>query len=234
MKRLYRISYLASSIAALALFSGCADTIGNLGGVTSIAAVNTDPSLPTLHGIKTVVDRTSVGFEWQPIQDKRVKGIMVYRARAIGGATESYTKIATIANRYATHFVDTKIKPATTYDYTFKTYGLFSGSNPGQIVRVKTAPAMPAVNLVKVYQPDSGVVKLLWMPHKDPRVVDYIVQRRLGKGPWKYLDTVKGRLSPEYIDMSPARGHSYGYRVIARSSEKIPSLPSRAMEVTVR
>ncbi|ADV46115.1 fibronectin type III domain-containing protein [Nitratifractor salsuginis] len=230
MKRLYRIVCLSCLLAASLALSGCADALGS---VTSLTAVKTDLSMPTIKGVKTVVDRTSVGFEWQPITDKRVEGIDVYRALATGGAQEKYEKIATISNRYATHFVDTSIRPSTTYDYTFKTFGVLFGSAPGQIVRVKTAPPMPAVNLVKAYQPDPGVVKLLWTPHPDPRIVDYVVQRRLESGPWKYLDTVKGRLSPEYVDMSPAKGHRYGYRVIARSADKIQSLPSRSLDVTI-
>ena len=230
MKRRYRIACLTSLLAASLALSGCADALSS---VTSLTAVKTDPSMPTIKGVKTIVDRTSVGFEWQPITDKRVEGIDVYRALATGAKEEKYVKIATIPNRYATHFVDTTIRPSTTYDYTFKTFGVLFGSAPGQIVRVKTAPPMPAVNLVKAYQPDSGVVKLLWTPHRDPRIVDYLIQRRLDGGPWKYLDTVKGRLSPEYIDMSPARGHRYGYRVIARSADKIMSLPSRPLDLTI-
>jgi fibronectin type 3 domain-containing protein len=230
MKRLYRIACLTSLLAASLALSGCADALGS---VTSLTAVKTDPSMPTIKGIKTIVDRTSVGFEWQPVTDKRAEGIDVYRALATGGAQERYTKIATIPNRYATHFVDTSIRPSTTYNYTFKTYGVLFGSAPGQIVRVKTAPPMPPVNLVKAYQPDPGVVKLLWTPHRDPRIVDYLIERRLDGGPWKYLDTVKGRLSPEYIDMSPAKGHRYGYRVIARSADKILSVPSRSLDLTI-
>ncbi len=231
MKPIYRIVYLTSLLAAFLALNGCSKAISD---VTSLTAVKTDLSMPKIEGVKTIVDRTSVGFEWKPITDKRVEGIDVYRALATGSKEEKYLKIATIPNRYATHFVDTTIRPATTYDYTFKTFGVLFGSAPGQIIRVKTAPPLPAVNLVKAYQPDAGVVKLLWTPHSDPRIVDYVIQRRLAGHEWKYLDTVKGRLSPEYIDMSPAKGHTYAYRVIARSADRIQALPSRAQSVTIR
>ncbi|WP_292657927.1 hypothetical protein [Nitratifractor sp.] len=231
MKRIYRIASLASLLVASLALDGCSQTVGD---VTSLAAIKTDPSLPRIQGVKTVVDRTSVGFEWQPVTDKRVEGIDVYRALVTGSTEEKYLKIATIPNRYATHFVDTTIRPATTYDYTFKTFGVLFGSAPGQIVRVKTAPPLPAVNLVKAYQPDAGVVKLLWTPHRDPRIVEYLVERRLPGQKWKYLATVKGRLNPEYIDMSPAKGYTYDYRVTARSADKIQTLPSRPLSVTIR
>ena len=231
MKSIYRIVYLTSLLTAFLALNGCSKAISD---VTSLTALKTDLSMPKIEGVKTMVDRTSVGFEWKPVTDKRVEGIDVYRAIVIGGREEKYIKIATIPNRYATHFVDTTIRPAVIYNYTFKTFGVLFGSAPGQIVRVRTAPPLSAVNLVKVYQPDAGVVKLLWTPHSDPRIVDYVIQRRLAGNEWKYLDTVKGRLSPEYIDMSPAKGHTYTYRVIARSADKLRALPSRALSVTIR
>jgi fibronectin type 3 domain-containing protein len=218
-------------IAVSPFLSGCAQAIGE---VTSLTAVKTDPSMPTLKGVKTVVDRSSVGFEWKPITDKRVEGIDIYRAVATGGREIKYTKIATIPNRYTTHYVDTTVRPGTTYNYTFKTYGVLFGSAPGEIIRVKTPPALPPVSFVKAYQPAPGVVKILWTPHNDPRVVDYLIERRLEGGQWKYLATVKGRLSPEYIDESPAKGRRYDYRVVARTSDGARALPSRVVSVTVR
>jgi len=231
MKRIYRPFWGLSLIGVSLIISGCADAVGE---VTSMTAVKTDLSMPTLQGIKTVVGKTSVGFEWKPITDTRVEGIDVYRAVPTGASEEHYKKIATIPNRFATHFVDTTVKPNTTYNYTFKTFGVLFGSAPGKIIRVKTAPPLPAVSFVKAYQPAPGVVKILWTPHPDPRIVDYIIQRRLENGPWKYLATVKGRLSPEYIDESGAKGHRYAYRVIARSSDGAQALPSRPVSITIQ
>jgi fibronectin type 3 domain-containing protein len=231
MKSLRRSAWALSLIGVSLIVSGCADAIGE---VTSMTAVKTDPSLPTLQGIKTMVDKTGVGFEWKPITDKRVEGIDVYRAVPTGAPQEKYVKIATIPNRFATHYVDTTVKPDTTYDYTFKTFGVLFGSAPGKIIRVKTPPGMPPVSFVKAYQPSPGVVKILWTPHPDPRVADYIIQRRLAGGRWKYLATVKGRLSPEYIDESAAKGRRYEYRVVARSADGAMARPSQSVSVTVQ
>jgi len=231
MKRIYWAAWAASLIGGLLTFSGCAHSVGE---VTSLAALKTDPTLPVPQGIKAVVDKTSVGFEWKPIEDDRVKGIMVYRGVPSGGGEERFEKIATIPNRYATHYVDTTVRPRTTYDYVFKSYSILAASKPSNVVRVKTPSALEPVGFIKVYQPESGVVKILWTPHKDPRVKDYIIQRKLGDGEWKYLDTVEGRLSPEYIDLSAARGYRYSYRVIARSSDGAQALPSRPVSLVVK
>jgi hypothetical protein len=61
-----------------------------------------------------------------------------------------------------------------------------------------------------------------------------VIERRVQGGDWKYLATVKGRLIPEYIDMSPARGYNYSYRVVARLADKIRANPSRALSVLVQ
>jgi fibronectin type 3 domain-containing protein len=210
------------------LFSGCTSQ------VESITALQIDPSLPKIHNVKTAVDKSSIGFEWDLIKDSRVKGIDVYRAVSTGSKEETFNKIATIGNRYATHFVDTDITPNTNYIYTFRTFGLLKGSGPGKMVRVKASSPLKGVNLVSVYLADSGVVKILWKPHPYSGVYDYVIERKLQGRDWKYLATVKGRLSPEYIDMSAARGYNYSYRVVARLADGIRAVPSRAITLLVQ
>ncbi len=62
---------------------------------------------------------------------------------------------------------------------------------------------------------------------------DYIIERKLRGRGWRYLATVKGRLSPEYIDMSPAKGYNYSYRVIARLETESKVIPSRELSVLI-
>jgi len=82
------------------------------------------------------------------------------------------------------------------------------------------------VTFVKAYMSDKGVVKILWSPHANPEISEYIVERKIDGGRWKYLAKVRGRLMPEYIDKSSAIGYSYSYRIIARSVNGIKALPS--------
>ncbi len=219
--------YLTLSIMTAVLISGCAE-------VESITAVKTDPSMPMIKGVKHITDKTSVGFEWPEIQDKRVEGIDIYRAVQGSGSEQKYRKIATIGNRYVTHFVDTDIKPNTNYLYTFRTYGVLYGSAPGEIVKIKTEGPFGPVSFFKAFMVDKGVVKLLWTPHPDLRIHDYILERKVAGREWKYLANIKGRLSPEYVDMSPAKGRTYSYRIIARSADGFRSKPSTPATITVQ
>ena len=226
MKIVYRSWSLLLSVLLIAIMSGCAE-------VQSLTAVKMDPSMPVIKDIKTVVTPTSVAFEWKPINDRRVDGIDVYRAIARSGNEQKFVKIATIDNRYSTHYVDTDIEPGRVYIYVFKTFGVLYGSAPGEMVRVETLPPLPPVAFVKAYIVDPGVVKILWKPHPDPHIHDYIIERKLEGREWKYLANVKGRLSPEYIDMSPAKGRKYSYHIIARSADGFRSKASEAATVTI-
>jgi len=208
------------------LFSGCS--------TQGILAIGSDETLPKITQVKYIVGKSSVGFEWPAIKDSRVKGIKVYRAIPQNTADQRYTKIATIDDRYATHFVDRKIAPNQTYLYTFTTYSLLKESLPGKVIKVQTGEAFEPVSFIKTYISDMGVVKILWNPHPDPEISAYIIERKISGGKWKYLATVRGRLMPEYIDKSAAIGYTYAYRVVARSSGGVRALPSEASEITVK
>jgi fibronectin type 3 domain-containing protein len=211
------------------ILQGCTDP-------QSLISVSNDSTLPRITQVKVLVEKSSVGFEWPAIHDERVKGINVYRAEAVQGTQQKFVKIATIGDRFATHYVDRTILPNRRYMYMFTTYNLLHESTTGKIVRVQTAPAYKAVEFVKVYLRSSGVVKVLWKPHPNPRIAGYIVQRRLegSKDTWRFLSNVSSRLMPEYIDSSVAKGHRYSYRVIARSSTGILSMPSAPASIQVR
>ena len=208
------------------LFSGCA-TQGML-------AVGSDETLPTITGIKHIVGKSSVGFEWSAIQDSRVKGIKIYRAIPQSTADQKYTKIASIDDRFATHYVDRNIKPNQSYLYTFTTYSLLKESLPGSVIQVQTHEAFEPVSFIKTYSTSKGVVKVLWNPHPAPEIAGYIIERKVSGGEWKYLAFVRGRLMPEYIDQSAALGYSYSYRVVARSSSGVRATPSEASQIVIQ
>jgi len=208
------------------LFSGCS--------TQGILAIGSDKTLPKIIQVKYIVGKSSVGFEWPAIKDSRVTGIKIYRAIPQGNKDQRYTKIATIDDRYATHFVDRNIASNQTYLYTFTTYSLLKESLPGRVIKIKTQEAFEAVSFIKTYTSDKGVVKILWNPHPNPEISGYILERKIAGGNWKYLAHIRGRLMPEYIDKSAALGYRYSYRIVARSNGGVRALPSEASEIVVK
>ena len=78
---------ISSAVIASLIATGCSE-------VESMTALKVDPSMPVIKEVKTIVDKTSVGFEWSEIQDKRVEGVDVYRAVPGKGSKQRYVKIA--------------------------------------------------------------------------------------------------------------------------------------------
>lgn len=226
MKRYRKHIFSTALLTLIVLFSGCS--------TEGILAIGTDKTLPKIRGVKYIVSKSSVGFEWQAIKDSRVKGIKVYRAIPQNTKNQRYTKIASIDDRYATHFVDRNIAPNQTYLYTFTTYSLLKESLPGTVLKIETKEALEPVSFIKTYSRDKGVIKILWNPHPSMEVSEYIIERKIAGGKWKYLALVRGRLMPEYIDKSAAIGYTYSYRVVARSNSGVRAMPSEASVIKVQ
>jgi len=204
--------------------------------LTSYAnAFFTDISLPRITGVKKVVQRASVGLEWRSISSfLNVTGINIYRAEAKPGANQVYEKIGTIGNRFATHFVDMHVKPNTKYFYTLTTTSGLNESSHGDIIPVQTKPPYKPVKIDSAEQVAKDVVKILWVPSSNDSIYKYIIQRKNDNSRWFYVDTVRGRLYPEYIDTTAKRGHIYSYRVIAFDAYGLSSLPSKVVKVEVK
>jgi len=203
---------------------------------SSANALFTDLSLPTVKGVKRVVDRSSIGFEWKSLANfPRVQGVNIYRAKAINGSKQMFDKIATVPTRYATHYVDTTAQPGVRYYYTFTTIAGISESAHGDIVAVKSKPPYKSVKFVSATLVDRGIVKLLWVPHSEPTIMGYIIQRECSdNNRWDVLSRVRGRLFPEYIDTKAPRGYICNYRVFAVDGNGMTSKISKELQVKVR
>lgn len=207
----------------------------NIVFIGSLHALFTDISLPKVAGIKAVTDRNSIGFEWQPLfKHQNIQGVNIYRAVAKPGAKQSYVKIGTISNRFGTHFVDTDIQPGVNYFYTFTTYSGLSESLYSKPVAVKSEPPYKRVHLVSVEQVGDHTAKLLWIPSAEPTVFEYVIERKRDSDKWHYLKSIKGRLYPEYVDVTVTRGHKYSYRVFARDAMGMVSYVGNIISVEVK
>ncbi|OQX75919.1 MAG: hypothetical protein B6D54_04940 [Epsilonproteobacteria bacterium 4484_65] len=194
---------------------------------------DTDPTLKSITQVRALPMMSSVGFEWEKIQDRRIHGINIYRKVPSNQEDQEFKRIGSIGNRYATHFVDTHVKPNTKYLYTFTTFALGKESKRSTVFRVKTRPTFTPVSFVKAYKEAPGVVKLLWRPHPSQRVNAYIIERSVNNGRWKYVSQVEGQLMAEYIDTFVRNGNTYAYRIIAKSYDNIRAKASQATQISL-
>ena len=212
MKKFYRLT-LSATLAILA--AGCA---------TSSAPSASDESLPRVEGIRTITSDNEIGLEW-PRYDSNtaVLGFVVYRAPASGGEAK---KIATIADPYSTHYVDTRLQPGTSYKYTVRTYGAKGVSAPSPVAIASTAKMLESVPFAQAIYGLPGRVKIIWRPHPDLRVSSYLIERRpKGGESWSTIKEVRGRLSAEYIDYVDY-GEGYEYRIVVKTGKGELSKPS--------
>lgn len=196
----------------------------------------TDLSLPKVTAIKSVVDRSGIGFEWGSLDNYRnVQGVNIYRAVAKKGINQTYIKIDSVGSRFATHYVDTTVKPGVKYFYTFTTFAGLSEGAHGDIVAIKSKPPYKAVKFISATLVDRGVVKLLWVPNSEPTITEYIIQRKCNRdNKWHYLEKVKGRLYPEYIDTRAERGFICSYRIFAQDALGLTSYIGKELKVEVK
>lgn len=214
----------------LLTFSGCVATTPKPKAVT-------DTTLPIITLTQTGVftDMKAVGFEWNSVmKDSRVEGIYVYK-RTLNSKEEANKFYDTIPNRFVTHYLDENVDPDTEYGYVFKTYAKDAESTPSREVIVKTLPILDSVSWIHVLQELPRSAKILWRPHTNQIVQNYIVERKtLADDTWKKLDLVEGRLNAEYIDMDLKDSHVYQYRIRAVTYNDIVSKPSKEVKVLTK
>lgn len=193
---------------------------------------STNEHLPMINSFNTISDMTQIAFEWQRVDDPEVAGYEIYRAQN----GEELKKIATIKDKYATHYVDTKLSPATTYEYAMATYDKNGASSLlGTRYSVQTEQALGAVEFVQVLSDLPTRAKVIWAPHDDVRVSGYIIERNdMSENKWKKIAEVKGRLVAEYIDTNLIPAHTYSYRIIAKTSDGVKSAVSEQGSANVK
>ncbi len=188
-----------------------------------------DPSLPKVQEIRVIADITSVAFEWNPVYDERVEGYYLYRSTSKTGKLD---RIAVIEDRFSSHYVDEGLKPNTLYYYRMSTYDSEGKESvPSDVVRIKTLPVLESVSFIEAISNLPRRVKIIWRPHPNPRVKEYIIERSEPDDPkWKPIGVVKGRLQAEYIDKNLKDNHLYFYRVRVKTFDSIVSAPSKVVK----
>jgi fibronectin type 3 domain-containing protein len=223
------VRYLAKVLSPLflaALISGCANK------ESLLDRPKIDPNLPKPMNVRTISDRTSIGFEWEYVNNPVVEGYKVYKS-VEGGGSELTT---TIKDRFTSHYADKGLKADTAYSYRLSSYtkdGVESDATT--VVSVKTKPVLESVSFIAAVDNLPNRAKIVWRPHISPDVVEYTVQK---SGPndknWDDVAKVSPRLMAEYIDTNVESGKTYYYRVIAKTFDGSYSKPSEIVTVNTK
>jgi uncharacterized protein len=195
-----------------------------------------DASLPRVESIRTLPGSTEVGFEWTPIYSSQIEGYYLYRQSG-----NSMKKIATIKDRYISHYVDTDLKPNGTYTYQMSTYsadkhesGLSlaaSVTTNGPVAKTATLGSIEPISFINAISGLPARIKIIWRPHSMENVEYYIIERNEYKSTsWDEVGKVKGRLSAEYIDHDIKDNYAYRYRIKVKTNDGVLSKPSDTVE----
>ncbi len=225
-----KLIYTLSSIAFIVAFSGCQKQI------TTPDKPKIDQNLPIVdvQYIKSIPDVRTVALEWKSIPEVNVAGYHIIRADLQQGG--KFQRVATIKNKFATHYVDTKLNSNNKYAYKISLFTeQGSESIPSNSIEVTTLPNIESVSLIQTISDLPRQIKILWRPHPSPRIEKYIIQRSTPtESKWKTIKTIPNRLNVEYIDTDLGDNETFMYRIKVRTFDKIMSEPSAISTATTK
>ncbi|EFU71746.1 fibronectin type III domain-containing protein [Campylobacter upsaliensis RM3940] len=207
------------------LFSAC-----SVAELTTPKQTQLNESLPKVQSLKSISDLSNVAFEWEPLYSENIQGFYLYRS----SEKEPQMKlVATIKDKFQTHYVDTKLESGTKYQYMMKTFneqGHFS--EEGQVIEIATQPRPEPLAFVQAITNLPERIKLIWRPHTDLRVNAYIIEKKkVEDKKFAKIGEVKNRLSAEFIDEVKAN-ENFLYRVSALTFDGVQSEPSEVLNST--
>ncbi|EPR3828203.1 fibronectin type III domain-containing protein [Campylobacter upsaliensis] len=218
--------HLSICLASLTLlFSAC-----SVAELTTPKQTQLNESLPKVQSLKSISDLSNVAFEWEPLYSENIQGFYLYRS----SEKEPQMKlVATIKDKFQTHYVDTKLESGTKYQYMMKTFneqGHFS--EEGQVIEIATQPCPEPLAFVQAITNLPERIKLIWRPHTDLRVNAYIIEKKkVEDKKFAKIGEVKNRLSAEFIDEVKAN-ENFLYRVSALTFDGVQSEPSEVLNST--
>ena len=225
-------AHLIILVASLLFSSACSSITSSIAHKNVKVSVN----LPQVdkQSIKTLSSVSSIAIEWRSINSRDVKGYYIYRS---GGsdASSAQTLIATINNKFSSHFVDTKLEPGAIYFYSISSMGLGSTQSKLTTFKAITKGRLKPVSFITSANGLPKQTKIIWRPHTNPSISKYIIERSGVKtANWKDYDEVDHRLSAEYIDKGLRNNVSYAYRVKAVTFDGVSSLASKVVVCTTK
>ncbi|HIP13714.1 MAG TPA: fibronectin type III domain-containing protein [Arcobacter sp.] len=221
--------------ALIMWMSGC--SLSNNLGSPNLSTPKIDVNLPTIdsQSIKSIPGITNLALEWVGTTKAGTYGYHIYRSD-IQKSGEKLSRIASIKNRYSSHYVDNNLEPATQYLYAISVIGANgTESTPSSSTEIYTLPIFDSVSLISSVSNLPRQVKVIWRPHSNHAVNSYILERSSPKNlEWKKVKEIKGRLNPEYIDMDLKDNLTYSYRLKAVTYDGITSKLSAVTKATTK
>lgn len=215
---------------SLLIFSGCSSKeygIGNI-KIPSFSEKRLDRSLPAVKGLKAITSMSKVALEWQPITDKQIAGYRIFR----GDSQNGYKLIATLSDRYRSHYTDRNLNQNINYVYKVSTYtydGRVSTASTTHTAKTRSRLAAPII--IEASKGLPSRIKLIWRIHPNETTKAYIIERQeAGTKEWRSIVKLDDRLTVEYIDKEVKPAQTYHYRIRAKSFDGVVSAPSQSVK----
>jgi len=190
--------------------------------------IQPNPNLPLVKNFKAYPDRNAIALFWNPIIS--VKG---YYIQKFNPKTKKWIPLVTIKDPYKSIYVDTNLKPNHIYKYRIATFDKNGIPSFATEITQKTLNRISPVIVLEAKPLTTGKVKLIFRPHLNERVNQYIIERFNNKeAKWEQIATLSPRLNVEYIDNNLKDGTLYQYRIIAKTFDNITSLPSKTIKIS--
>lgn len=218
------------SVGLIVLISGCQKDLN------TPEKPKIDDSLPMIEtsSIKHIPDITAIALEWKKIDIARASGYYIIRADM--QTDGKFTRVAEIENKFTTHYLDEDLQANSKYGYkiALTTHKGFE-SRASDTIIVSTLPNFESVSLIESISDLPRQIKILWRPHSNPRISEYIIERTSPtEANWEKIKTIENRLNAEYIDVDLGDNKIFMYRIKAVTFDGIISNVSTITSATTK
>jgi fibronectin type 3 domain-containing protein/predicted small lipoprotein YifL len=222
-----------SLLLLITLIAGCTPK----GGLDVAQKPKIDENLPVLDNtkIRMIPGIKSMALEWVGTDEENTNGYHIYRSQ-IQKDGEKLTRVASLKDKYARHWLDDNLDPQTEYIYSISVIGKNGlESRASQSIPVRTLPILDSVSFVAAQDTLPRKVRIVWRPHDNHAVASYIIEKNTpSQSKWEKVATVKHRLNAEFIDNDLKDKEVYSYRVRAVTFDGIVSNPSKVVKATTK
>lgn len=218
-------------LSSLLIFSGCQQNIDKP------LKPKIDVNLPTIQNssIRFIPDITTIALEWKGNFTSVASGYNIYRTDMKSGK-KRYKRIASISNKYQTHYLDTNLEPNTKYSYAISMVSKNNiESKPSESKIISTLESFDSVSLIEALSGLPKQIKILWRPHMDAGISHYLLERKSPlENRWIKLAKIPHRYNVEYIDKDLKDNKTFYYRLKAVKFNNIESKNSQIVEATTK